>query len=136
MILSTYLAVFSKGWLLPTNLRRCSATFAISSLRTHRRLRKEVGYPTIFSASLTALFQSGFELCCATLARCVLHVLTSLGPQGPQSFETNALDDCTFTKSHLTTRHNRLRLIFPNKCKTQYNQRMRNSNFETPKVIV
>jgi hypothetical protein len=31
---------------------------AISSLSNHLRLRKEVGYPTIFSASDTALFQS------------------------------------------------------------------------------
>lgn len=54
----TYLAVFSNGWLLPTSLRRCSATLAISSLSSQRRLRNDVGYPTSFSAVLMARFHS------------------------------------------------------------------------------
>lgn len=62
---NSYFAVLSNGWFDPTSFLNCNATFAISSLKSHRKLRKEVGYPTIFSASLTALFQSGFLLNCA-----------------------------------------------------------------------
>lgn len=64
--LRTYLAVFSNGWLLPTNFLKCKATLAISSLSNHRRLRKDVGYPTSFSAADMARFQS-FLLCAKLL---------------------------------------------------------------------
>jgi len=53
-----YLAVFNRGCPVPTNFLMCIATLDSSSLRRQRRLRKDVEYPTIFSASDTARFQS------------------------------------------------------------------------------
>lgn len=52
-----YLAVFSSGCLVPTSFLTCMATLLNSSLSRQRRLMKEVGYPTIFSASDTTLLQ-------------------------------------------------------------------------------
>ena len=43
---------------MPISFLICIATFASSSLNKHLRLIKDVGYPTIFSASDTALFHS------------------------------------------------------------------------------
>lgn len=54
---ASYLAVFSNGCLVPTSFLTCMATLLSSSLRRQRRLMKEVGYPTIFSASDTTLVQ-------------------------------------------------------------------------------
>ena len=55
---NTNLAVCSKGCRVPTNFLMCSATLDSSSLSKHRRLRNDVGYPTILSASDTTLFHS------------------------------------------------------------------------------
>ncbi len=52
-----YLAVLSKGCWVPTSFLTCMATLLSSSLSRQRRLMKEVGYPTIFSASETTLVQ-------------------------------------------------------------------------------
>lgn len=52
-----YLAVLSRGCWVPTSFLTCIATLLSSSLSRQRRLMKEVGYPTSFSASDTALFQ-------------------------------------------------------------------------------
>ena len=40
---------------------KCSARFVISSLNKYLKLKNEVWYPTIFSASLNARFHSFFE---------------------------------------------------------------------------
>ena len=53
-----YLAVLSSGCRVPTSFLTCMATLLSSSLSRQRRLMKEVGYPTIFSASDTTLLQS------------------------------------------------------------------------------
>ena len=58
VIMNDYLAVFKRGCLVPISFLIWIATFASSSLSKQRRLIKEVGYPTIFSASDTALFHS------------------------------------------------------------------------------
>ena len=52
------LAVFRSGCFVPISFLICIATLASSSLNKHRRLINDVGYPTIFSASETALFHS------------------------------------------------------------------------------
>lgn len=80
---NVYFAVLSNGWLLPTSFLKCRATLAISSLSSHLRLRNEVGYPTIFSASLTALFQSGFLECWGNPAA----VLVCRGAKGAKDDE-------------------------------------------------
>lgn len=54
---NSYLAVLRSGCWVPTSFLTCMATLLSSSLRRHRRLMKEVGYPTIFSASDTTLLQ-------------------------------------------------------------------------------
>lgn len=53
-----YLAVLSKGCWVPISFLTCMATLLNSSLSRQRRLKKEVGYPTIFPASETTLLQS------------------------------------------------------------------------------
>ena len=52
------MAVCSKGCRVPTNFLMCSATLDSSSLSKQRRLRNDVGYPTILSASDTTLLHS------------------------------------------------------------------------------
>lgn len=47
------------------------ATFATSSFNNHRRLKKDVGYPTIFSASFIARLQTISCLDCVDNARLV-----------------------------------------------------------------
>lgn len=54
-------AVSSSGCLVPTSLRTCMAMLLSSSLSRHRRLMKDVGYPTIFSASDTTWLQGAAE---------------------------------------------------------------------------
>ncbi|TNN69942.1 hypothetical protein EYF80_019815 [Liparis tanakae] len=50
--------VLSNGCWVPTSFLTCMATLLSSSLSRQRRLMKEVGYPTSFSASDTTLLQS------------------------------------------------------------------------------
>lgn len=38
-----YLATLRRGWLVPSNFRKCDATLATSSLNNHLKLRNDVG---------------------------------------------------------------------------------------------
>lgn len=65
-----YFPVPTSGCVLPTSFLMCIAKLVISSLSKYRKLKYDVWYPTIFSASLNARFHSFFVSVFTTIFSC------------------------------------------------------------------
>lgn len=115
-----YFPVPTSGCVLPTSFLMCMAKFVISSLSKYLKLRYDVWYPTIFSASLSARFHSFLVSVFTTIFSCTCDVVEMWRAHFVRLYEDRAIKLVnTFFAEHKRLNDISLMIFFPLVASTQ-----------------